>query len=167
MSEVKASVAEPATTTEITSNAAAETAVEEVTNGLEQVDKLAALSKALESQATKSADPAIEESEPVKDAAAEPGEGEAPAKKKRKKKKNKKKKKDGTIAIDTGEKMSLAAAAFVPTGASSSTLPAQFQNTPLPVPSTTAGESTSSNPFEKLNISAKQFVPAVITSDPA
>ena len=58
------------------------------------------------------------------------GEGEeAPPATKKKRKKNKKRKKKKDTGADTGEKMSLAASDFVPTGnaaAGSSLLPAQF-----------------------------------------
>mmetsp|Transcript_5791 Transcript_5791/g.7811 ORF Transcript_5791/g.7811 Transcript_5791/m.7811 type:complete len:186 (+) Transcript_5791:100-657(+) len=157
----------------------------------EQSEKLAMLGKALESQATKKATTptknaaADDEANEEKADAGEDGEqaedgeapakegteegGEAPAKKKRKKKKNKKKKNAAAIAIDTGEKMSLTAAAFVPSGAS--TLPAQFQAAPTPAmplptasssaqPAATTTAAVTANPFEKLNIAAKQFVPA-------
>ena len=50
---------------------------------------------------------------------------EQPAKKKKRKNKKRKKKTAGTITIDTGEQMSLAAADFVPSGAT--TLPFQFK----------------------------------------
>ena len=104
---------------------------------------LAALGKALESQAnqgaqqspvkvvaetpTASAEDKKEETpetEEKKDGDAVEGEEPtAPAKKKRKKNKKRKKKGNGAIAIDSGEQMSLGASAFVPSGAAP-TLPA-------------------------------------------
>ena len=102
---------------------------QQIKSNTEQNEKLAALSKALESQATKQANNQAETpdkssdtlaAEAAADSAEIAGAGqdvtEVPEKKKRKKKKNKKKKKNaGAIAIDTGEKMSVAAATFVPT----------------------------------------------------
>ena len=91
-----------------------------------QLEKLAALGKALESQANQGAQQQFSNTasagvQTLNKGAPEEGKDgaklEEPAKKKRKKKKNKKKKKAGTIAFDTGEQMSVTAATFVPTGA--------------------------------------------------
>lgn len=156
-----------------------------------QQQKLNRLEEALRSQASQGAQQqtlikkeAQEEQElasQTNPAEAKPdGEEEQPAKKKKKKKNKKKKKKNQDIAIDTGEQMSLQASAFVPSTAS--TLPAQFQGAQvvapaMPMPNTAAdakpaptiaqaqgatSAATASNPFEKMTISSKNFVPVNI-----